>query len=104
MVQEQAKKWVKVAELSGNANKRSAPFELTGAPARLKYTVKGDMVVCAVYLLPEGTDLMTEGGFPEVMLSEAGSDQTFLSKGAGRYFIDVQAANCQWSVVIEEER
>lgn len=101
---DEAAGWAKVAELSGNANKRSAVFELTGAPARMKYDIKGDMVVCAVYVMPEGKNLQTEGGFPEVMVSEPGADETYLTKDAGKYYIEVQAANCDWSVVIEEER
>lgn len=103
--QEQPKAWTQVIELKGNANKASAPFELTGGSTRLRYTVGGgDMVVAAFYVMKEGTSLQEDGGLPEVMVSEAGSDETYMTKKAGTYYLDVQAANCDWIVTIEEER
>lgn len=98
------KAWVQVTTLSGSANKRGEPFTLTGAPARLTYKAAGNMAVLAVYLIAEGTSLQESGGFPEVMVSAAGSDSTMLAKEAGNYYLDVSAANCKWTATIEEQR
>ncbi|MFS0886436.1 hypothetical protein [Aeromicrobium sp. 179-A 4D2 NHS] len=101
-------KWKKLATLSGNADKQSDTIKLTGGKVRLSYEFKDtsgmDMVVGGVYLLDEGTDLMSDGGIPEVMVSEASKDRTILRKDEGEYFLKVTAANAQYTVVIEELR
>ncbi len=101
---EKEKVWTKVVTLSGNADKRSSSFTLTGADARLRYTVKGEMVLAAIYVMEKGTSLEESGGFPEVTANVAGSDETYLQKSAGEYYLDVTAANCSWTVTIEELR
>ncbi|MBA4606962.1 hypothetical protein H1W00_00545 [Aeromicrobium sp. Marseille-Q0843] len=99
-------KWRKVAELSGSADKQSDTIKLTGEKVRLSYEFKDtsgmDMVVGGIYLLDEGTDLMSDGGIPEVMISEAGKDSTILRKDKGEYFLKVTAANVEYKVVLEE--
>lgn len=100
-----AKQWTNVITLSGNSEKRSQVFELIGGQTKLSYTVsKSSMPVCTIYVLEEGTSLEKDGGFPEVSIDKAGSDSTFLTKEAGRYYLDVKAANCNWIVTIEEEK
>ena len=88
---EKPKEWVTVVELKGGKT-------------RLTYDVKGNSVVTAIYVLKEGASLEKNGGVPEVMISEAGTDTTFLAKGAGTYYLDVSSANSSWTVKIEEER
>jgi hypothetical protein len=102
-----AKKWTTVATLSGTAGGSSQVFELTGAEAQLSYDFKGgaDAAVAAVYLEPEGKDITTDGGFPLVMLSKAGSSVTALHKAPGKYYLDVTAANIDsWTVTVQEKR
>jgi len=97
--------WVEVVSLKGSAAKTSAPFKLDGGEQRLSYKIDGgDMVMAAFYVEPKGTDLMNEGGFPVVMPDKAGKDTTRLNKDAGQYIIIVEAANCEWSVTLEEMR
>lgn len=103
-VESAPKSWVTVIELSGNANKRSDTFSLTGGKTRLSYSVEGSMVIAAIYVMDEGRSLESDGGFPEVTVSEAGSDSTFLTKKAGNYYLDVSSANASWAVRVEEER
>lgn len=99
------KKWVTVATLSGRSNKRSAPFTLGSGQKKLKYTIKGnEMPMCAIYLMPEGESLQESGGIPEVIIDTAGSDSTYLAQSPGRYYLDVSAANCNWTVTIIEEK
>lgn len=100
------KQWTEVITISGSTDKRSQLFELTGAEARLNWTVEGEdpFVFVAIYVLEEGTSLEREGGFSEVIVGESGSDTTFLVKEPGRYYIEVLAANADWTVTIEEFR
>ncbi|NVM96373.1 TM2 domain-containing protein [Arthrobacter wenxiniae] len=102
-----AKKWTTVQSLQGTSDSASQVFELTGAEAQLSYDFKGgaDMVVAAIYLEPEGKDISKDGGIPIVMLSKTGASTTALHKTAGRYYLDVRAANVDsWTVTVEEKK
>jgi len=103
--EEVEKSWVTVAELKGNANKGSDTFNLTGNKKRLTYTFSGDtMIVGSIYVLREGTELMVDGGIPEVMVTEGGTDSTILRRSEGEYYLQVVVANTNYTVVIEEEK
>lgn len=101
-----AKEWVVVIELKGTTDKRSDTFELTGGKTKMTYNFNGnDWIVGSIYIVQEGHDLNKEGGFPEVSISKSGEDSTFLSKGKGKYFLDVKAGNTtSWTIKIEEEK
>ncbi|MCW4465652.1 NINE protein [Glutamicibacter sp. MNS18] len=99
--------WQEVVTLDGKSDKSSGIFELTGAETRMTYDFQGsgDFGMAAVYLLTEGTDIQVDGGIPELMLTEDDSDETFLHRTAGNYYLDVSAAGfAGWSVTIEEKR
>lgn len=103
--QAQAKQWVTVIEVSGNANKNTDTFELKGGKTKITYTFNGgDVIVGSIYVLKEGTDLMKQGGIPEVTVTNAGTDSTFITKSAGNYYLSIKAANTSWTVKVEEER
>jgi hypothetical protein len=98
------KQKVVVTELSGSANKSSDTFRLSGGKVTLTYDFKGsDTIVGAIYILEEGTDLNTDGGIPEVMVTEPGSDTTIIRKGAGDYYLQVNSTT-DFTVKIEEEK
>lgn len=98
---EVAKTWQKVAELSGSNSKRGDVFTLTGAKARLTYTLSGDYTpTLNVYIVDEGDSLEESGGFPEVFAAKSNGD-TLLAKKAGNYYLDVTSTGV-WSVTIEE--
>lgn len=104
---EAAGTWTQVATLKGKADSASSTFELTGAEARMTYNFagSGDMVLGSIYLLTEGTDLMVDGGVPEVMIDEGGKGSTALHKSPGTYFLDVNSAGFTgWTVMIEEKQ
>lgn len=95
--------WTEVISFEGNANKRSETFTLSGEESRLTYTVEGsNMPVFTVYVMDKGDSLEESGGFPEVMVTEEGGDTTMLAKSPGEYYLEVMAANCSWTVVVEE--
>ncbi len=97
--------WKTVATLKGSGNKRGQVFHLGNGQARLTYTIKGSQFVMAgIYVMEKGKSLAKDGGFPEVMADAAGKDTTELAVGEGDYYLDVTAANCTWTVTVQELR
>lgn len=99
--------WQKVVELSGSGTgeKTSELFDLSGAPARISYKVETDTVwTMAAFVEPEGWDIKTQGGFPDVWESEKKEGSETLEQEAGSHFLYVTAANCDWTVWVEEEK
>ncbi|WP_447943610.1 hypothetical protein [Microbacterium aurum] len=100
--------WTPVATITGNADQQSDTIVLTGGKVRVTYDFVDSsgqgVIVGAVYVLPEGTDLMTDGGIPDVMISEAGAGETILRKDAGEYYVKVTSANASYTVTVEEEK
>lgn len=102
---EKPKQWVTVTTAEGTSDKRTDTFQLHGGKTRLTYTFTGgDVIVGSIYVMKDGTSLEKDGGFPEVTVTKAGTDSTFLTKDAGSYYLDVKAANASWTVKIEEEQ
>lgn len=97
--------WKTLAKLSGEANKQSDTFALKEGKTRLSYEFEDtsgmNMIIAAIYVLPEGTDLEKDGGLPEVMISEAGKDTTIIRKSPGDYYLRVLAANTKYTVKLE---
>ncbi len=97
------KSWQNVTTFSGSGKKRSPTFPLTGADARMKYEASGSgSLIFSAYIVAQGDSLEKSGGFPEVMVTKSGSDSTMLAKDAGDYYLDVNSANCDWTITIEE--
>jgi hypothetical protein len=100
-----AEGWVEVMSMNGSTSKRSPSFTLEGGEQKLEYTMEGDtMPVMAVYVEKDGWDIEKDGGFPTVWPDEAGSDSSMLDKDAGEYIVQVESANCDWTVTILEKR
>jgi len=95
------KTWQKVADLGGNAEKTGDTFTLTGAPARLTYQLPGGF--SAVYVMAEGTNLDSDGGFPVVSVTDPAKDTTRLRLDPGEYYLVVKAGDA-YTVTVEEER
>jgi hypothetical protein len=97
--------WVTVIELSGTGDERSDLFELEGGRMRLTYNISGaESARVSIYILEEGASLEEDGGSPEITVDEPGTDSALLTKGAGTYYLEVEATNADWSVKIEELR
>ena len=97
--------WVEVMSMSGSTSKRSPSFTLEGGEQTLEYTMKGEtMPVMAVYVEKPDWDLKEDGGFPAAWPDKAGSDSTMLDKDAGEYIVQVESANCDWTVTLLEKR
>lgn len=99
------KEWTTVLEASGSSDKRTDTFTLQGGKTKLTYTFTGgEAIIGSIYVVAEGHSIEKEGGFPEVTVTKAGTDSTFLTKDAGNYYLDVKSANADWTIKIEEER
>jgi hypothetical protein len=100
------KGWVKVITLTGKANKKSPVFTLSGGNARLRYTVADGRIAPTmnVMLYPAGTTMQDGAAIPVVLGAQEGKDETMLQQPAGKYYLDIMAANCSWNVVIEEQQ
>ncbi|EYT52756.1 hypothetical protein H490_0112435 [Leucobacter sp. UCD-THU] len=100
--------WTPVATITGNADQQSDTIALTGGKVRVTYdfvdNAGANMVVGAVYVLTEDTDIMTDGAIPDVMISEPGAGETILRKDAGDYYVKVTAANADYTVTVEEQK
>jgi len=101
--------WILVASLSGDADKTGGVFSLQGGEQRLEYDIAstgvteyGDMAMAGIYVMDAGTDLNTDGGFPEVAPDGGGADSTMMYRPAGDYYIAVNSANCNWAVNVYE--
>lgn len=96
--------WVRIATVKGTGDKASDTITTKGGKIRLTYTFKGDTILGALYFLKEGTDLQKDGGIPDVTISKSGTDHTILRKGAGKYYVNVVAANTTYTVYVAELR
>lgn len=99
---EPPKTWQAVATLASSSSKRGAPFRISSPTSRLRYSSQAGVLY--IYVLPVGHDLDTQGGSAETSCSQPCSDETFLAKSPGEYYLDVKSANGAWNITIEELR
>ncbi|AEV98031.1 hypothetical protein A4D02_14670 [Niastella koreensis] len=101
------KKWTELVTFKGSGIKKSAPFHLSGGKAKVKYDFKAsdnDMGLFSFYVVPEGEDVMKDGGIPDAMTDKSESTETYITKGEGNYYISVNSANGNWNLTVEEEK
>ncbi len=99
------KEYKKIISLNTSSQKNSDSFKLEGGKQKLVYSFdKKQFSSCIIYLLDEGTDLMTDGGFPIVMADgkEGNSGETILRKSAGEYYLSIKSANTNCTVDLYE--
>jgi len=101
-------KWVEIIDFTArDASKQSETFTLLGGKQKLSYVVSGDEQsegMCAIYVMDEGKDLMTDGGFPVIMQDGNKSGETLMRKPAGDYYLDLQVGWGSCAVEILELR
>lgn len=94
--------WVMVKEVKSSGRKTSAPFTLGNGDKKVLYAYKSNnnmMGMFSYYIVPKGTNVMKEGGIPEVMVSEIKvKDESYLNRDAGEYQI---VTNCAGNFVIQ---
>lgn len=99
-----SKEWVELITFSGIGEKKSNEFTYSGGKARMRYNFQcNGYGACAIYVVEEGIDSMSVGGFPEVMLNNSENGESNLSHlKKGSYYLNVISANGKWSVTVEE--
>jgi hypothetical protein len=111
---EPEREWRTIYELSGSGDYSGGEtFELQGSRLRFLYNVESEhegMEVFFVYLLPEGHDFDTRGGIP-IIDGQAGEHRSRVDGDSdmgplrqGSYYLEVGAANCSWTIKVQEMR
>jgi hypothetical protein len=102
------RRWRNVITVSGSASKRTTAFALHGVQTRLRYRVEDldglGSPNAAIFVRGEGAGADSDGGAPAVTATRAGSDDARLERRPGSYYLEVEAANANWSVAIQEYR
>lgn len=90
----------------GNGDKKSKVFTISGDEVIMYYnfeTDSDDVGMFAVYVVPEGENIMETGGFPELTLEGSEKGETNLSHlSDGNYYLNVVSANGAWGVAVVE--
>lgn len=110
----ESKEWVKVSELTGNAQEMNGEvMELTTGAARVKYTVNAasDSGTAFIYLLPEGwTSTKNAQGemnisAQDIMTIGSKSSEEVIKKPAGKYYLYVNTSSIiDYTVTVEEQK
>ena len=102
---EPEEQWEEVINISSSADKQTDTFSLEGGKQKIIYnTTGGDMTMCYIYVMNEGTSLDQEGGFPEVSVMGSESNETMMRKDKGNYYLDMNVVNGNCDVTIQELR
>jgi len=97
--------WQKVISLTTPVDKQSDTFRLEGGKQKIIYAnTGGDMSMCYIYIMKEGTSLDREGGIPEAMIDGNQSGETMARKNSGDYYLDVSVVNGNCNIELQELR
>jgi hypothetical protein len=47
---------------------------------------------------------MKTGGIPDVMTQQSETSETYITKDAGNYYLNVNSSGGNWTIVLEEEK
>ena len=91
--------WKHLASLGGEASGETEAFTVTGNAIRYRYSISGPGYI---YLLPAGTDILSEGADP-VAIADAGQSRTATAPlEPGTYIFAVQSGNTTWTIDVEQ--
>lgn len=94
---ETAKEYVKVLSFSGNGQKKSETFKITGDRFKVAYDCKGDL--CQAWASQPGSDLSYES---IMNTTEAVKDETIIYEN-GEWYIEVNSIG-NWSMTVYDYR
>lgn len=92
--------------IKGNGDKKSKVFTISGDEVTMFYNFESDedMGMLAVYVVPEGENVMETGGFPELTLQGSEKGETNLSHlSDGNYYLNIVSANGSWGLAVVEK-
>jgi hypothetical protein len=96
--------WTRVSSLSGSGEQMGPVFELTGAEARLRYSLQGSGSNLAIWIVPEGRTPGDEGVVHEVAADGSTQQEVLIQKAPGHYYLFVKSTSGTWSAEIVENR
>jgi hypothetical protein len=91
---------VTVGQLSGSGDGKSAMFHLSGADTQLVYRSQAPSFTVFLVDAKKGKD--ASAGFADADCNGPCSDSQVLVDQAGDYFLQVQAGNAPWQVLVQE--
>ena len=96
-------RWVQVCKTSGTGIKKTRPFTLNGGEQKVVFTVKASQpkyMIFQIYVTKVGA------GFPSdiVQTQKTGTRTSYLYLGSGRWYLEMNTANCSWVVKVFENR
>ncbi|HTE06233.1 MAG TPA: hypothetical protein VK824_08555 [Planctomycetota bacterium] len=97
-----ATSWGRVGTWSGSGPKQTAMFDVASGEWRLEWTAKD--AAGAGYV---GIAVYNESGALVAMpvnQASGGSDTSYVHAKPGRYYLDINAANVEWTVTVEDQR
>ena len=98
-----AASWVRVCKTSGTGIKKTRPFKLNGGEQKIVYTIKASQpkfMIFQIYVTKVGS------GFPDdvIQSSKTGKHTSYMYLGGGRWYLEMNTANCSWVVQVYEKR
>jgi hypothetical protein len=95
--------WVTVETFTGQGDKTTAPFQISGSKWRISWTVEAaepEYAIFSFFAYPEGETVMY---VESVSHDGIGSDTTYVYQGNDSFYIKVIAANVSsWTIVVED--
>lgn len=91
--------WKPLTSLTGEASGETEAFTVTGNAVRYRYSISGPGYI---YLLPAGTDILSEGAEPAVITDAEEARNVTVPLEPGRYIFAVQSGSTTWSFDVEQ--
>ncbi|KAI4113314.1 MAG: hypothetical protein LQ341_007818, partial [Variospora aurantia] len=90
-----------VESISGTGNQQSSPFDTDGALFRVTSKVTATSDPDLIFF---SVDVRDENGNPVATVDQEqpGTQSSFVNEGAGRFFLDVAAANVEYTITIRD--
>lgn len=90
-----------VENVSGTGNQQSSPFDTNGTlfrvTSRVTATSDPDLIFFSINVRDENGDLVAT-----IDQEQPGTQSSFVNEGAGRFFLDIAAANVQYTVTVRD--
>ena len=99
--------WKKVIEFTGGDSVKTQPFTIHSKTWKIAYSVKENYAGLGVFGFfvystsdPEGTSV---GSAIATFKNGIASNETYIYEGGKSYFLDISAANCEYTITIYEQ-
>lgn len=91
--------WHHVQSFAGEASGETAAFAVTGQGLRVEYSISG---AGYIYLQRDGTDVVEDGGKPEIVTDGRDAGTLSIPVDPGNYTLIVQSGTTRWSFDVLE--